>query len=547
MIWNDGMPRKLTTFDEFFQSCQPVHNGKYEYDKDSYVKMRVKMRIICPIHGDFWQTPSEHKKGKGCPTCGGSKKLTAAENEAQSRVVHGDKYEYINSTFKNTKSKMLIVCPIHGDFWQTPADHKQGKGCPKCGGTQALNADQVISVSKEVHNNTYDYMSDTISTNHVKMGIVCKIHGVFWQTPANHKAGHGCPKCANNQRMEPNEHIAVCRKVHGNYYSYHPETIDGDDSLCTITCPIHGDFKQLLTNHKQGHGCPSCGHVGPSNGEMELVSMIRDLGNFDIITHDRKILHGKELDVFIPSHNLAIEYCGLYYHSDTCGKDNNYHKDKFDMCRKKGIHLITLFEDEWKHRDKVMATIKALLGISEHGVYARKCTVKKINHTIASNFYHINHIQNGVTAPLHYGLFYGDELVSAMSFGHPQRQSKYDWELKRFATNGKNNVGAAGKLLKAFQREHNYPSIVSFSDRRWFSGNMYKKIGFDHDGVIPPDYYYVKGNIRHHKSAFRKSQIKAKYPDTYDGRLTEREMMRMLKFHRIYDCGKDRWVIKNAY
>lgn len=128
------MPARLTK-DEFIKRARAKHGDKYDYSEVNYVNGDTKVKIICPIHGAFWQTPHNHlhgKKGRGCPICGKSKPNTTESFIKKARAIHGNKYGYSEVKFTRNKDKVKIICPIHGPFWQEANSHLQGHGCPKC-------------------------------------------------------------------------------------------------------------------------------------------------------------------------------------------------------------------------------------------------------------------------------------------------------------------------------------------------------------------------------------------------------------------------------
>ena len=116
----------------FVKRSISVHGDKYDYSKVNYVNSSTKVCIICPEHGEFWQIPPSHMKGFGCAECGGSKKSTKEQFVEKAMAIHGDKYDYSKVVYLSSKKKVCIVCPEHGEFWQTPHDHLAGKGCAKC-------------------------------------------------------------------------------------------------------------------------------------------------------------------------------------------------------------------------------------------------------------------------------------------------------------------------------------------------------------------------------------------------------------------------------
>lgn len=128
--------RKLTT-EEFIERAIKIHNGKYDYSKVEYVNAKTKICIVCPLHGEFMQYPNDHLKGQGCRKCGDiSRSIKNRYNTEDfifhAKETHGDKYDYSKVEYVNAKTKVCIICPIHGEFWQSPTHHIMGYNCPKC-------------------------------------------------------------------------------------------------------------------------------------------------------------------------------------------------------------------------------------------------------------------------------------------------------------------------------------------------------------------------------------------------------------------------------
>ena len=198
---------KRKTKEEFIKEATENHKDKYDYSKAYYVNSRTKVCIICPKHGEFWQTPHAHNQGQGCPTCGlekRSEKKTSTKEEfiQKARKVHGDKYAYSKVEYVNAHSKVCIICSKHdhGEFWQKPSNHLSGKGCPNCGieknaKNQALSTKEFIKKAKKVHKDKYDYSNVNYVGSHTKVCIICPEHGEFEQRPSNHLRGDGCQTC----------------------------------------------------------------------------------------------------------------------------------------------------------------------------------------------------------------------------------------------------------------------------------------------------------------------------------------------------------------
>jgi len=135
------MPKKLIQ-EEFITRAKVIHGNKYDYSKVEYINNRTKVCIICPEHGEFWQVPCAHLMDQGCPVCRyikSTKKirekqgLTTEQFIEKARKIHGNKYDYSKVNYVNTGTKVCIICPEHGEFWQTPHHHLGGSGCPECG------------------------------------------------------------------------------------------------------------------------------------------------------------------------------------------------------------------------------------------------------------------------------------------------------------------------------------------------------------------------------------------------------------------------------
>lgn len=191
--------RKLT-LEEFIAKAKAVHGDKYGYSKVKYVNSRTKVCIVCPIHGEFLQNANRHLQGGGCPKCGGTTLLTQSEFISKASIVHNHKYDYSKVVYINNSTKVCIICPEHGEFWQKANGHLNGKGCLLCGRDSTINhrrttQTRFIEKANEVHGFKYDYSKVQYRNNHEKVYIICPTHGGFWQEPNSHLQGYGCKKC----------------------------------------------------------------------------------------------------------------------------------------------------------------------------------------------------------------------------------------------------------------------------------------------------------------------------------------------------------------
>lgn len=208
---------KKSNTNEFILRARTIHGWKYDYSKVEYVNSYTKICIICPEHGEFWQTPTMHLKGQGCKKCYGNYKSSTTEFVKKSRKIHGDKYDYSKVVYENNHKKVCIICPIHGEFWQKPNAHLLGNGCKKCSyeispRRKRKTLEEFIKDANEKHNFLYDYSKVVYSNNKTPVCIICHVkdkygkeHGEFWQRPDNHLHGQVCPKCAKKiSKLEKN-------------------------------------------------------------------------------------------------------------------------------------------------------------------------------------------------------------------------------------------------------------------------------------------------------------------------------------------------------
>ena len=269
-----------------------------------------------------------------------------------------------------------------------------------------------------------------------------------------------------------------------------------------------------------------------SQGELFIRNL---LDGASYIPNSRKIIPPYELDIYIPEYNLAIEYNGVYWHTESMGKDKNYHLNKTLLCARKNIQLLHIFSsddmDIWKY------IIQDMLGQSQI-IYAIQTEVSFINNDVAEEFCEKNYLQGGINSKYNYGLFYEGVLLSVMTFSK-SRFSKADYELLRFCTlKGHRVVGSAGKLLESFRLLHQ-GNIISYADMRWSNGKLYSSLGFKLWDRSRPNYYYTKD----YKKLYSKNKL-SKLLDKYDSEMTEVENMQNNGWDRIWDCGNLVYILE---
>ena len=530
--------------ERFILKVKNIHGNNVDTSKVKYVDSKTKVCLICPKHGEYWQTPAACVRGNKCPKCSNENRGPKKENRmttekfiGKANEIHKGKYDYSKVLYVDANTKVCIICSEHGEFWQLPYAHLNGQGCPKCVG-KTLSQDDLIKKFNEVHSFKYDYSKVDFSKIKEKVCIICPEHGEFWQTPQKHLAGQGCPQCASNFKSNQNRFIDTANNIHSNNYDYSKVGYVNNKTKVCIICPKHGEYWQIPNNHLKGCGCPKCGCSTNSINETEILKVVNV---YDSELHNRNILNGKEIDIYIPSLKLGIEYDGLRWHSEEFEENSNYHLEKTEECEKQGIHLIHIFEDEWLFKkDIVKSRLLNLIGETPIKIYARKCVIKEVDVRTASKFLNENHIQGNCNSLYRYGLYYNDELVSLMTFGKLRKnlgltnESGY-YELLRFCNKLNTTViGGASKLFSYFLNKNKPNSVISYADRRWSNGNLYEKLGFTLSHKSKPSYFYVVKGKRENRFKYRKDVL---VKEGFDSSKTERQIMGERGIYRIYDCG----------
>lgn len=319
---------------------------------------------------------------------------------------------------------------------------------------------------------------------------------------------------------------------HPNYVRYIP-----DEKLNVFKCDCGHDhtFKIPSDNFYQRVDnvlCTECYPISDSRSikEQELFTFIDSIYKGEIIQSYRDTL---EIDIYLPELNLGFEFNGLRWHSSLF-KDRRYHLDKTEFFEERGIRTIHIWEDDWDNKKDILKSQIGNLLSQSRVIYARKCKVIEISDAeVARNFLDENHIQGSVGSSVKIGLYFDNNLVSLMTFDHSEgrkRMSDTDWNLSRFCNVlGVSVVGGASKLISFFIRKYNPKRIISYADRDWSVGNLYLTLGFHKVHETNPDYKYIIGNRRVHKSRYRKS---------YTG-ISESN----LNIPKIWDCGKYKYEI----
>ena len=273
--------RRLYYQEKFIEESKKVHNNFYNYNKVYYRGKDVKVIITCPKHGDFEQTPHEHKAGSGCKECARERSVALNRKSTEwfiekANQVHHNFYSYEKTVYTISTEPVIVTCPKHGDFEIRPASHLQGTGCPKCANEKKSygkrkTTEEFIKESREIFGDAYDYSKTKYINAHTKVIITCPKHGDFEVTPNRHLSRkQGCPQCSIENLKEQHaktteEFIKESKEIFGDFYDYSKVIYVNSRTPVTLICPIHGEFQITPQKHLSAkHGCPECGKIKSS-------------------------------------------------------------------------------------------------------------------------------------------------------------------------------------------------------------------------------------------------------------------------------------------
>lgn len=282
--------------------------------------------------------------------------------------IHGDRYDYLQVFYTNAKTKVCIICKVHGAFSQTPNNHTHSahpRGCPSCAildnvQSRKSSKQSILERLEGLFGSTYDYSKINYSNNSTPIELICSEHGSFYKTTKQLFRGMGCDKCSPNVKNERisksklsdiSDLIQKANIIHNNKYDYSNVIFTRKDQPVAILCPHHGLFNQTLYKHiNLKRGCLKCFLEGKtSSGETELFDFVCNHTKEPIFKNYVPTFfpNKQHLDIYIPSLKLAFEFNGNYWHSEEKGKDETYHQNKFNWCEQADVLLVHVWESQW--------------------------------------------------------------------------------------------------------------------------------------------------------------------------------------------------------
>lgn len=373
--------------DNFIDECKEIHgeNG-YDYSKVLYTVGKEKIHLRCnKCLMWFWQSAAGHVAGKGCSRCAGNKQLTDQEFLEKANLVHNGFYTY-HSKYESSKSRMIIKCPLHGFFKQSPGSHLNGRGCNDCGNdkiseNKRLKFTNFLKRSKSIHGGKYTYPRQKLSSGtKTVIDIYCKAcSATFKQKVGDHLNGNGCQKCGiesfrKNKTLSQAEFLERCHETHGlNNFDYSQSHYSRDRIPVVIKCKsCLLMFKQTPKSHWKGHGCPNCINLSSSKGEKKLAGVLDMRGvvfvsqkKFNSCRRKRRL----PFDFYLPNYSLLIEYQGRQHYKPVKffgGEKGLRYRQKNDQIKRDFVASrsdLELLEIRYDEFDRIEGILTKKLGL----------------------------------------------------------------------------------------------------------------------------------------------------------------------------------------
>lgn len=494
----------------------------------------------------------------GCPYCSGQKILQGFNDLATTHPDIAQQWSPKNDkkateVSKGTKSKEKFIWTDEcGHEWRMSIQHRtllKDLSCPVC--------KSIIHTHPELTEQLHKTKNKDIDLKFISVGNSEKI---WWKHP---ECGHEweqsvwsrsvnssqCQVCINKQILVGYNDFPTLSPELFKEWNFEKNTIDpysltiGSNRKVWWKCEKKHEWKAIVSDRSRGSKCPECSiaeHI--SQPEKELTEFIEECG-VKVVSNSRKILKsGRELDLYIPEKNIAIEFNGLYWHSEEMIGDKNYHYNKWKECQQLGIQLITVWEDDWKFKKEIIKkSLTHKLNKSDQKVYARKTFYTETTMSEAKEFANNNHIQGFVHGSKYLSLKdkENNKTVALMIVKEYSNGKLY---LERYCTS-QNVVGGFTKLLKIVEQEFSgIEKIITFADHTISDGGLYENNGFEKESELKPDYSYLVNNKRKHKFNYRLKRFKNDPELIWEDGLTERQLAKLNNLKRIYDAGKTKFV-----
>jgi len=481
------------------------------------------------------------------------------------KISPKNSFEVLNSAEKTTKYALFFCKYGHEYYAQIKGQHKEG--CTICKSASVLEGINDLATTEPEIAKLWDYENnfpvrptDVSRKSEKNFSWICPVSGGKWISPVGRVVINkgGSPFVAGLEILEGYNDLTTL-------YPFLPELFSKENDIefdqlrksnidkFLWHCKVCGgkwlrSVKSVIEN-KGCHECLGFGK-GSSKGEKEVYDFVSSIYEGTIHRGSRSIIPPKELGIYIPEKKIAIEYNGLYWHSEkqlskNSSNPKNYHYDKWKACNDAGIQLITVWEDEWRDKQDIVKSMLAYkLGVSQgKKVYARNTVVVEVSSKDAKDFCNKHHIQGFTGGAKYFALVDHDDLTNILAVSI-WRKNVNELYLDRYCT-AQTVVGGMGKLLRAGEKwgkSMGCSQIITFADHQVSNGGLYHSLGFTLDKILMPDYRYVHEGLRKHKFGFRLKRFRndpeLKYVEGY----TEKQLAELNDLPRLWDFGKTRFV-----
>jgi len=560
--------KMLNNYPELISEWDWVKNQKLNVDELSCGSNKIAW-WICQKGHSYDSKISTRFKTKGCPYCS-NQRILAGYNDFESQ--QSDLMKFWNFS-KNTVSpkeisprsgkKVWWICERGHEYQSSPHLVSTGRKCLYCSNKKVLTGfNDILTVNPLLLNRWSDRNSlpitEYLAGSNKKVWWICKKEHEF-EAPIRNMVKNPdiCAICSGKKALSGFNDLSTIRPellefwdFKKNKYLPSEVTIGKSSDKTYFICKNKHSFSMTLADINQGKWCLQCSIDSyVSKPEKEIYEFLKSLFNVNIEQSSRSIISPYELDIYLPDFQIAIEFNGLFWHNEKYMKMTNkkniqyYHFNKWNMCRKQGIQLITVWEDDWRdNRDVVKSMIAHKLNFSSNAkIYARKTVVEKISASAAKTFlnsYHIQGFKNGCANIALKSLDGEIVAVSQLSF------NKGECSIERYATSC-NVPGGFTKIVKYIEKTYSeIGSISTFSDNEVSDGGLYSNNGFEVDYFVRPDYKYIYENKRFHKFNFRKIRFEKDPELLFEKDLTENQLADLNNIPRIWDSGKTKYIKK---
>lgn len=459
-----------------------------------------------------------------------------------------------------SNKKFFWKCEKGHEWIAVVSDRSRGTGCPVCSNRRLLTGfndlrSRYPDIAAEWNDARNDRGSDEVVFGSTyKAWWICPRHHEWKMSVVRRTTRHlSCPFCSGQELLKGFNDLRTRRPDLASQWSDRnekkPDEVTSGSSLKAFwKCEKGHEWRSSICSRNfYNTECPECASKKFSSGpEKEVLEYVRSILDDDceIVSDTRSVIPPHELDIYIPSRRTAIEFNGIYWHSEQAGKDRNYHYDKWKSCQDIGVHLITVWEDDWRDgRPIVESLIAHKLGVSaDVRVPARSTSFRKVDIPTAREFLDGTHIQGFREMCTNFGLFVKDSVrpVAVMSVS----RNGETLTIERYSTSC-TVQGGFTKLLTHVLQSGDYKgsirNVITFSDNMVSDGGLYRNNGFIVDRILRPDYSYVHKDHRYHKFVFRKSRFRNDKFLKFQEGLTEKELADLNGLRRVWDAGKVRW------